>query len=136
MGAGKEFQTRSKSAVTCYFYAEKCLIWLDDLQNKKHPSNGKKWQSDPLYGKKWQCLCGLFSKRSSKHFKRFPFPDTNHFLWFSLPFVTIYYHNGFQFSKQPASNIQFAHQFVKSYLKNTPSWVILIRDGVMMEYFL
>ena len=41
-----------------------------------------------------------------------------------------------QFSKQPAINIQSAHQFVKSYLKNTPSWVILIRDGVMMEYFL
>ncbi len=41
-----------------------------------------------------------------------------------------------QFSKQSAINIQFAHQFVKSYLKNTPSWVILIRDGVMMEYFL
>ena len=41
-----------------------------------------------------------------------------------------------QFSKQPAINIQFAHQFVKSHLKNTPSWVILIRDGVMMEYFL
>ena len=96
----------------------------------------KNGNANPLYGKKWQCLCGLFSKRSSKHFKRFPFPDTNHFLWFSLPPVTIYYHNGFQFSKQPASNIQFAHQFVKSYLKNTPSWVILISDGVMMEYFL
>jgi len=41
-----------------------------------------------------------------------------------------------QFSKQPVLNIQFAHQFVKSHLKNTPSWVILIRDGVMMEYFL
>ena len=53
MGADKEFQTRSKSAVTCCFYAEKCLIWLDDLQNKKHPSNGKKWQCNPLYGKKW-----------------------------------------------------------------------------------
>ena len=30
----------------------------------------------------------------------------------------------------------FTRQFVKSYLKNTPSWVILIRDGVMMEYSL
>ena len=55
------------------------------------------------------------------------------FHYHPLPYITI---TAFQFSKQPASNIQFAHQFVKSYLKNTPSWVILIRDGVMMEYFL
>ena len=66
---------------------------------QKRPPNGKKWQSDPLYGKKWQCLCGLFSKRSSKHFKRFPFPDTNHFSWISLPSVTIYYHNGISILK-------------------------------------
>ena len=54
---------------------------------------------------------------------------------FFMVFITIRYHilpQRLSILKQPAINIQF----VKSYLKNTPSWVILIRDGVMMEYFL
>ena len=66
-------------------------------------------------------------------FNRFHFSKKTAVL---LPSVTIYYHNGISILKQHVPNIQFDHQFVKSYLKNTPSWVILIRDGVMMEYFL
>ena len=49
-GSARCFCLSLKSAVTCHFYAEKCLIRLNRLQNKKHPSNGKKWQcQSPLW---------------------------------------------------------------------------------------
>ena len=33
-----------------------------------------------------------FVKNPANFFNRFHFPENNHFLWFSLPSVTIYYH--------------------------------------------
>ena len=42
-----------KIAVNHNFYAKKCLIRLDDLQNKNILQMAKNGKADPLYGKKW-----------------------------------------------------------------------------------
>ena len=49
----------------------------------------KNGNANPLYGKKWQCFCGLFSKKSGKLFQSAPFFGDQPFFMVS---ITIRYH--------------------------------------------
>ena len=100
-GNSGSVKPRSKNCCNLQFF---CWKMSDSAQSPvkqktsfKRQKNGK---SNPLYGNKRQCflqICLLLH-----------FPENNHFLWFSLPYITI---TAFQFSKQPAINIPHNYHF-------------------------
>ena len=53
-----------------------------------------KWQKTVIQIPNMVKNGNAFVKNPANFFTRFHFPENNHFLWFSLPSVTIRYHNG------------------------------------------
>ena len=88
-----------------FFYAQKMRnlqFSSSKISNSAHPVqkiqcllNGKKWQSLPEYGNKWQWFFCIFPMR-------FSFPENNRFFAKIITIVTIFYHfitkTAFQFS--------------------------------------